>query len=120
MIPDPDHRIHVGFGPGSWNAQLRHRLAAVRPNALPVLARFLTAAQQGASPRAGPAVSPQEESAGPFTELAPEPLFRDDHTCAAARVPCPFHDVGSWPANTAGDASRSWNWPRAHPRNVGH
>jgi hypothetical protein len=73
MISDPDHRIHVGFGPGSWNAQLRHRLAAVRPNALPVLARFLTASQQGASPRPGPAVSPQEESAGPFTELAPEP-----------------------------------------------
>src|SRR4030088_1465291 len=75
MISDPDHRIHVGFGPGSWNAQLRRRLAAVRPNALPVLARFLTAAQQGASPGAGPAVSPQEESAGPFTELAPEPHF---------------------------------------------
>src|SRR3981081_1799813 len=36
MISDPDHRKHVGFGPGSWNAQLRHRLAAVRPNALPV------------------------------------------------------------------------------------
>src|SRR3979411_1428250 len=76
MISDPDHRIHAGFGPGSWNAQLRPRLAAARPNALPVLARFLTASQPGASPRAGPAVSPQEESAGPFTELAPEPDFR--------------------------------------------
>jgi hypothetical protein len=42
---------------------------------LPVLARFLTAAQQEASPRVGPAVSPQEESAGPFTELAPEPVL---------------------------------------------
>jgi hypothetical protein len=54
MISDPDHRIHVGFGPGSWNAQLSHRLAAVRPNAVPVLARFLTAAQQGASAQARP------------------------------------------------------------------
>jgi hypothetical protein len=115
MISDPGHRIHVGFGPGSWNAQLRRRLAAVRPNALPVLARFLTASPAGSLAQGRPGSLASGGVGWPIHGTRARTAFHE-RSCRPGRgVRGSCGHLGQWGWQTCGCRGRPGRQARCQP-----